>query len=152
MDEIYQKCFCSAYGCPMNGTMSDGFGTKKKWWCWLHYGRDVSRFQAITAEINRLSWLALAIRDIRSYSGSKDWPKVYMRIKKDIGLAQRNDLQFLGNSVESKNKWLRRLEEELKSMMQPVLKGTMLKQSLLVKCNTGDTFAKALDFTNLVKK
>lgn len=130
---------CSAYGCPLDGSMSLGTGQRKKWWCFYHFGRDFNSYQAITAELHRLQWLAFAIRDIRRYAGDKRWPEVYKRIKHDIALAQRNDLQFFGNAKETKSAWLARLDDELKNLMAPVLKGTVQKSRIYPTCIHADS-------------
>ena len=129
MSEDKDPALCAAYGCPCIGTMSSGTSGNAQWWCWLHYGRDASRFQAITAEINRLSWLALAIRDIRMFGGMFEWPAYYKRITEEITLAQRSDL--LWKKAEALGEGQIRLEREFNIMLDPVLKGCMRTRSSL---------------------
>lgn len=141
---IYPKCQCAAYGCLMPGTMTLRPGSSD-WWCWLHYGRDVNRYQAITAEIHRLKWLALAIRDIRIQGASAEWPEVFKRIRNDLAMAQRQDLQWLGKGKETLPEWQTRLEKEMTAMMQPVLRGSMRQQSTVVGTKAiPNTFQKVI--------
>lgn len=107
-------CMCAAYGCPLLGTMSGSTGGGT-WWCFAHFGKDVGRFQRITAELHRLKWLLKAISDIRTREQHVDYNAAFQRIEHDFALAQRKDLVW--TTPETIEQWLVRLERELLTML-----------------------------------
>ena len=102
---------CAAYGCPMLGSMSGVIGGTE-WWCWLHFGRDLGRMQAITSEIRRNAWLADAITALRialdDGRDSPEWAKSFQKFGHECATENRNDLLWLEG--ESETQWLLRLE------------------------------------------
>ena len=106
---------CAAYGCPLLGSMSTSTGGTSAWWCFAHFGKDVGRFQRITADLNRVKWLIAAISDIRLRDQHQDYHAAFERIQHDFTLAQRKDL--LWTSPETAEQWLIRLERELTVML-----------------------------------
>lgn len=107
-------CMCSAYGCPLLGTMSGSTGGGS-WWCFAHFGKDVGRFQRITSELHRVKWLLKAISDIRTRDQHADYAAAFQRIEHDFTLAQRKDL--LWTAPETVEEWLARLDRELLAML-----------------------------------
>ncbi|MES2346272.1 MAG: hypothetical protein V4641_01755 [Pseudomonadota bacterium] len=105
---------CTAYGCPLLGTLSASTAGGD-WWCFAHHGKDVGRFQRITADLHRLKWLIQAISDVRTREQHVDYPAAFQRIEHDFILAQRKDL--LWTTPESVEEWLIRLERELTTML-----------------------------------
>jgi hypothetical protein len=102
----------------MIGAQQSSIGSKE-WWCFLHFGKDSDQIQPITAEINRLSYLSLSIRDIRQLSLTQGWETARQAINHDITMNMRPDL--CQRSSESPNAWMRRLECALEEIMRPVL-------------------------------
>lgn len=86
-------CDCHAWGCNMLGTSTRSTTGGKDWLCWLHMAAEPSRWQAITAELNRLSWLVAATRLIREHHDKPTFKAISAEIYKSIALAQRSDLQ-----------------------------------------------------------
>jgi hypothetical protein len=105
---------CTAYGCPMLGTMSPSTGGGD-WFCFAHFGKDVGRFQRITSELHRVKWLIAAISDIRNRAHTNYYAALE-RIQHDFTLAQRKDLLMVPKS-ENDEQWLIRLERELVAML-----------------------------------
>lgn len=103
---------CAAYGCPLIGTSSSSTTGSTDWWCFAHFGADIGRAQTITSEINRLSWLAAAARDVRMHKpGTKDSKAAFALIEHELTQHQRTDL--LWDRTESRIQWLSRLEGEV---------------------------------------
>lgn len=117
-------CYCAAHGCPLLGTVSTSTTGGSDWWCFLHFGKDAVRLQAITVEINRRDWLARAITDLRMAYGTDKWADVYKLAKHELAMQQRNDLQIKPQTdfttqagrAESVPRWIARLENELQAM------------------------------------
>lgn len=110
-----QSYLCAAYGCPMLGTRSASTAGGD-FMCHVHFGLEGAQLQAATFEVNRLAWLANAIRDIRARSRNPNWRETYARIDHDIALAQREDLRF--KVGEDALGWMLRLEAELAAMVK----------------------------------
>lgn len=105
---------CTAYGCPLLGTLSASTAGGN-WWCFAHHGKDVGQFQRITSDLHRVKWLLKAISDVRTRDQHADYPAAFQRIEHDFALAQRKDLLWTeGETVEQ---WLVRLEKELVTML-----------------------------------
>lgn len=108
---------CAAYGCPLIGTSTASTSGSSEWWCFAHFGADVGRFQSITTEINRLSWLACAARDVRMHKpGTEASRAAFALIEHELAMHQRKDL--LWNRMETRMQWLLRLEASLLAMVQ----------------------------------
>lgn len=105
---------CTAYGCPLPGTMSTSTAGGE-WRCFAHHGKDVGRLQRITAELHRVKWLINAISDIRTREQHQDYNAAFQRIEHDFTLAQRKDL--LWTQPETADQWLVRLSRELTAML-----------------------------------
>lgn len=105
---------CTAYGCPMLGTLSASTAGGD-WFCFAHHGKDVGRFQRITAELHRVKWLIVAISDVRQREQHQAYAAAFERIQHDFTLAQRKDL--LWTEGENEEQWLARLERELVTML-----------------------------------
>ncbi len=123
------SCLCEAYGCPLLGTRStstSGGG----FMCHVHFGLDAGQLQEATGEINRLSWLANAIRDLRTRSHNPAWRETYARITHDIALAQRSDLRI--KDGEGAGRWMIRLENELGAMVKTAIDPVSAQQPLEV--------------------
>jgi hypothetical protein len=106
---------CSAYGCPLLGTMSSGAG----WRCFCHHGAD-DNLQQITAELRRLEWLANACRDFRLYYGRPEIESVRQRFVHDAAMHSRHDLK--GKSPVD-------LERELQNMVRAAIRAKHEQQS-----------------------
>lgn len=104
------KTDCVAYGCPMLGVATRSTNGTSEWLCHLHMRADGSKWQAITAELNRLGWLVKATRDIRAHADRKTWPEVSGAVYRAINLAQRSDLQQKERG-ETPEQWGIRLED-----------------------------------------
>lgn len=118
---------CEAYGCPLLGTRSastSGGG----FMCHVHFGMDQGQLQAATFELNRMAWLSNAVRDLRARQHNPAWRQTYERIKHDIALAQRGDLQF--KDGENAEAWMVRLEAELAKTVKFALDPTSEQQEL----------------------
>lgn len=106
---------CAAYGCPMIGIMSastrgDGF------MCRFHAGKNPGELDAITVEINRLSWLAAAARDVRIHKpGTTASRAAFELIEHELHQHQRDDLRW--NRQETGVEWMGRLEAELNRLV-----------------------------------
>lgn len=100
---------CAAYGCKQCGTMTRSTIGGSNWLCAIHFAADQEDWQAITAEINRLSWLVDAIKVLRDNDLNPDssWRT---EVNKSMSLAQRNDLRDNGETVRA---WLARLDKVL---------------------------------------
>ena len=106
---------CTAYGCPLLGTLSTSTGGTSAWWCFAHFGKDPGQLQRITGELHRVKRLLNAISDIRTREQHQDYPAAFQRIEHDFTLAQRKDL--LWTTPETVEQWLVRLERELAAML-----------------------------------
>lgn len=110
-----QPGMCTAYGCPLPGTMSTSTQGTNEWWCFAHHRKDTGRLQRITAELNRVKWLIQAISDVRLRDQHQDYNAAFERICHDFTMANRKDL--LWTEPETVEQWLIRLERELTSML-----------------------------------
>ena len=109
---------CYAYGCPMHGAMSTSTtGAKQDWLCWLHFGKDAGQWNEITAEINRVGFLAEAIRILRHNYGGPGWAPAYREAKNLLIGGQRNDLLIAQS--ERVLDWMARLEGDLGKIARP---------------------------------
>lgn len=130
---------CTAYGCPMPGTSSSGTnGSKHDWLCRHHFGRNAMEWPHITAELNRLRWLAQAVSAIHITYGSSRWVPVARKIKQQCMLNQRGDL--LPKQGESAMDWARRLDQELlatcsEHSIQKIMQPEMGQQDTWSKVN-----------------
>jgi len=115
-DDAKEPCYCAAHGCPLLGVFGHGKG---EWWCFLHFEKDASKRQAITTEINRRQWLADAIADLRRAYGGDEWAKTCHAVQHEFAMQQRNDLKANG---ERAWQWIRRLENELSSMVTETMR------------------------------
>lgn len=114
------RCYCAAHGCQLLGVSSTSTTGADDWWCFLHFGKDAVRTQAITVEANRREWLVRVITDVRKGYWSDEWPAIYRVAQHDIAMGQRNDLQYgsAGHENESVWAWIGRLESALASMCE----------------------------------
>lgn len=128
---------CCAYGCPMPGSMSTSTTGSTEWQCCLHFGRNPGSWQRITAELNRMGWLVHALVTLRRDYGSGQWPETFTEATKAIKAAQRSDLTWARG--ETVSQWFLRLDGALG---QACASERAPRQSLLVKQESGETFAK----------
>lgn len=111
---------CAAYGCPLIGTSTGSTSGSSEWWCFAHHGADVGRYQAITSELNRLSWLAAAARDVRFHKpGTDDSKAAFALIEHELEQHKRPDLKW--NRFEKRDRWLERLEAEIRTQLADVI-------------------------------
>lgn len=116
-------CYCAAHGCPLLGVMSASTTGGSDWWCFLHFGKDAARLQAITVEINGREWLAKAITDLRrTVFGTQAWEETCKAVKHELAMQNRNDLK--PHRGQTRWGWILRLESELQAMVG----GTFTKQ------------------------
>lgn len=105
-----EYCNCTAHGCPLHGTMTRSTSGVKEdgagWLCLLHFAAEGKRWPAITAELNRLGWLAAITRDLRA----RGWTN-YGSHEKAIRLNQSSHL--LVSDRENLHAYLIRLESAL---------------------------------------
>lgn len=106
--------YCKAYGCPLPGVVSTSTSGGTDWFCPYHFSKNATEWAPITAELQRVKWLADAVTAIRRYSARDCWPRVYANIKHEFTLNQRKDL--LNRSGESALHWANRLDRELRDM------------------------------------
>jgi hypothetical protein len=107
--------YCAANGCNMLGTNSSstqGWDHGAQYYCFLHFGCKPGTAHAITAELQRLSWLVKITQRVRAHAGSKEWDTVEATANKEIMLNQSSHL--LRGDHESLPKWLARLEDTLR--------------------------------------
>lgn len=109
-------CYCAAHGCPLLGVMSTSTTGGSDWWCFIHFGKDAVRLQALTAEINRREWLAKAITDLRrALFDTQAWEETCKALKHEFAMQNRNDLKpYRG---QSRWGWITTLESELQAMV-----------------------------------
>jgi hypothetical protein len=104
---------CSAYGCPLMGTMTASTSGADDWACSLHANKGAGQMQAVTVAINRHRWLATAITDVRSFvPGRAGKAELLERIRHDFTANKRMDLYWAGGT-ETVRQWVNRLEPEL---------------------------------------
>lgn len=118
-DESRDPCSCHAFGCPMLGTMSNSTtGPKADWLCWIHFGADAGEWQQISAELNRVVWLAESVAILRHAYRGDYWHQAVKAARKRLIGAQRSDLMY--GQGESAAQWIGRLEAELRRIARPV--------------------------------
>lgn len=111
--------YCAANGCPGLGVRSSSATGSGDWYCSEHYGCKPGTAHAITAELQRLSWLVKLTHLVRARGGSKGWDELEEGANKEIRLNQSSHL--LRGDHESLTKWLVRLEETLRAACaQPI--------------------------------
>lgn len=97
----------------MHGTMSRGTTGGAPFYCFLHFGCKPGSAHAITAEVQRLSWLVKVTQRIRASGGDDSkWIELQADSNKEIRLNQSSHL--LRGDRESLPKWLARLEDTLR--------------------------------------
>lgn len=128
---------CCAFGCPMPGAMTQSTVGTNEWFCWLHFGKESVHWQAITSEINRLSWLADAITSMRRDYMRDQWPETYKYALHTIRANQRKDLEKLKD--EPLKQWWLRLDKVLSNACFDVAKAPV-KQARIP--NNNDTWNK----------
>lgn len=102
---------CTAWGCPMHGSISTSTAGSSKWLCWLHFGQDVGRWQRITSDLNRLAWLVNAIAALRRDHGGVNWDEAYAAADRAMREHQRSDLWHVeGEKLQA---WFGRLDAAL---------------------------------------
>lgn len=113
-DHTVDPSRCAAYGCPCLGTTTNSTGGSDKWFCGYHAGTDAISWARISNELNRLSFIVLAMEKINTYRSRYEWTKVYREIQNELRLNQRGDLLLVeGESVSA---WYRRLDAELEKV------------------------------------
>ena len=132
---------CSAYGCPMPGTMTGSTSGTSEWQCWLHFGRNIGSWQRISAELNRMQWLGATIVTLRRDYGGKiaTWTETYRLAVQSIRAGQRSDLLMVP-ADESVLQWIARLEAALSKACAEEDRGP--RQKPLVTEQPADTFAR----------
>lgn len=104
--------YCAANGCPMLGSMSSSATGGGDYYCFLHFGCKPGTAHAITAEMQRLSWLVKITQAVRA-ANSKTWDKIETAMNKEIVLNQSSHL--LRADHETLSRWLVRLEDTLRA-------------------------------------
>jgi hypothetical protein len=115
-DRVAQQdpCKCSAYGCPMPGSMSRSTQGTSEWNCWLHIDASMGNWQRISAELNRMGWLVHAITSMRrDYRGKREvWAETFTDALQVMRAAQRGDL--VNTKDETMSAWFGRLDSALR--------------------------------------
>ena len=141
---------CAAYGCPLIGSMCSSTSGSTEWWCFAHFGANPGRFQAITSELHRLRWLAMAVHDVRFHDkpGTPESRAAFNLIESELQLHKRPDLlwqrpepgkPFTG---EKRYRWLERLEAALETELGDVLDPSSYQASLPIGGGTPSSFDK----------
>jgi len=129
---------CSAYGCPMPGSMSSSTNGASEWQCWMHFGQPMGRWQQITADLNRMQWLVTTLVKLRRDYGSRLWPDTYREAVQAIKAAQRSDLLIAKD--ERPSQWFMRLDAALREACAP--EPAPNRQKPVVCEQPADTFSK----------
>lgn len=116
---------CSAYGCPLIGSMTSSTQGSTEWWCFAHFGASAGQFQAITSELRSLEWLSQAVHDVRFHDkpGTEASRRAFALIEHQLQLHKRPDLLWRRPSDdgtvpgEKRYRWLERLEAALKGAL-----------------------------------
>lgn len=114
---------CAAYGCPLIGSMCSSTSGSTEWWCFAHFGAQAGQFQAITNEMHRLRWLAMAVHDVRFHDkpGTQASKAAFQTIERELTAHGREDLLWIRPSGEhpgeKRYRWLERLENALKTAL-----------------------------------
>jgi hypothetical protein len=128
------SCDCSAYGCKLLGTMTASTTGSSEWFCWLHFGKPAAQWQRITAEINRLGWLADIIRGVRMHYAGEAWADTYRAAKQSITVNQSGHL--LKTESESVKAWMLRLEGALSAACSEPVKEVAFAHTLAPAADT----------------
>lgn len=96
----------------MLGSMSSSATGGGDYYCFLHFGCKPGTAHAITAEMQRLSWLVKITQAVRA-ANSKTWDKIETAMNKEIVLNQSSHL--LRADHETLSRWLVRLEDTLRA-------------------------------------
>lgn len=132
---------CAAYGCLLIGTSTASTTGSSEWYCFAHFGAEVGRYQAITRELNALSWLSAAARDIRFHDKpSADSKAAFALIEHEFALNERKDL--LWNRVETRKQWLERIEGEIRTRLHEVMQPAQQQALAIDKSQSTGNFAK----------
>lgn len=128
---------CAAYGCPLIGSMATSTTGTNEWWCFAHFGANVGRYQAITSEMNRLRWLAMAVHDVRFHDkpGTAESRAAFQLIERELTAHKRPDLLWKRPDAdrpmgEKRYLWLERLENALRAELDDVLDPKSFEPSL----------------------
>lgn len=118
---------CHAYGCKLHGSMARSTSGTNEWFCSIHFGAEPDDWQAITAELNRLSWLVEVSKKVRAnqMNAGRKWRD---SIDKELRLAQRGDLCW--NGSESMGTWSARLEKVLRDSCAAVIQSAPVQQPI----------------------
>ncbi|HAV37438.1 MAG TPA: hypothetical protein DCX52_13980 [Massilia sp.] len=114
---------CAAYGCPLIGSMCSSTSGSTEWWCFAHFGATPGQFQAITSEMHRLRWLAMAVHDVRYHDkpGTEASRAAFQLIERELKAHGREDLLWIRpdgqHQGEKRYRWLERLEAALKASL-----------------------------------
>ncbi len=135
---------CCAYGCPMPGSMSASTTGTSEWQCWLHFGASPGKWQRISADLNRVSWLVTSITTMRrDYGGKREkWAETYRDAVQAIRANQRTDL--LRAKDETLPLWFARLDSALRACcgIEDEPAGAPRQQTLMATLQDSGTFAK----------
>lgn len=116
-------CMCTAYGCPLMGTMTGSTSGANDWSCSYHVNKGGAQRDEATLVLNRYRWLAAAITDIRSMvPGRAGKAELLQRIGHDFGKAGRNELYW--NGRETVRQWVNRLEAEFDKLVYAELEAS----------------------------
>jgi hypothetical protein len=124
-------CNCAAYGCPMLGAMTNSTLGTSEWFCFLHFDKEATQWQAITAELHRLGWLVDLLRSLRT---GIDFEKARSNALACMKQNGSTDLQRLAG--ESRNAWMRRLEAVLDNSCREAAKEVPVKQARMAQADT----------------
>lgn len=141
---------CAAYGCPLIGSMCSSTSGSSEWWCFAHFGAQAGQFQAITNEMHRLRWLAMAVHDVRFHDkpGTEGSRAAFLTIERELKAHGREDLLWIRPSMthqgEKRYRWLERLEAALKTALDGagVLNPKAYESSLPIGGGAPGTFDK----------
>jgi len=113
-------CLCTAYGCPLLGTMTGSTSGANDWACSFHANKSATQLQEITRVINQHRWLAEAITLVRSMvPGNPNRAAVLSRLWNDFNQHDRPELYW--NRVETVRQWTNRLDKALDELVAPEL-------------------------------
>lgn len=111
---------CTAYGCPLLGTMTGSTSGANDWACPYHVNKPATQLQDITRIINRHRWLAEAITMVRGMVPSNpNRAKIIERLWNDFNVHDRAELYW--DRVENVRQWTNRLEKALDELVAPEL-------------------------------
>jgi len=87
------------------------------WYCSFHFNREAADTQAITVELNRLSWVICAIEGLKKH----DFCEKEQAIFNDLADASEC-VELKQQPRESENMWMRRLYKVVEESIVNVLK------------------------------